>query len=313
MVGGGVASGAGPSAGAGAQSGAESGAVRGPGAGRTFLEELRAPGPLRAVELRPPPMGLPGAGSVDAWIDLNQGVRSLLRDKRFVFFTDDAVGDREEESLQHLTANLGVRADLSRVVPFLTCKHSLDYCLLFARRAASHGLTAVTVTGGDPEVGHPRCLPRSRDLRNRVRGEASGVALGAWVNPYRSAAEQVEFLMEEGHEADYYLTQVVSHHDMAPLDRFLEEAARRGVPQPGVVGVFFYRSGNPATLSRLSRFIPVPGNPLIREFESGVTAEAVCARTLQALAERGVEKVYISNLAPRGAAERLRRVETLLR
>ncbi len=278
----------------------------------SFLEALRAPGPLRAVELRPPPVALSGARSLDAWIDLNQAVRGLLRDGRFVLFTDDAVGDREEESLQHLTANLGSGADLSRVVPFLTLKHPLDYCLLFARRAASHGLGAVTVTGGDAGVGPPRCLPRSRDLRSRLRGEASGLAFGAWVNPYRDPVEQVRLLMEEGHEADYYLTQVVSHHDLDPLRRFLEEADRRGLRQPGMVGVFLYRSGNPTTLQRLSRFIPVPVEAIQREFAEGAGAEEICARTLGALAGMGVEKVYLSNLEPRRAGERLRRVEACL-
>ncbi len=283
--------------------------------GRTtpFMEALFESGPLTTVELRPPPAGLSAQASLDAWIDVNRAVRALLRAGRFVLFTDDAVGDREEESLRHLTANLGPDVDLSQVVPFLTCKHTLEYCLLFARRAASHGLGAVTVTGGDRDVGPPRCLPRSRDLRARIREERGvELPLGTWVNPYRDAREQVDLLLDPEHEADYYLTQIVSHHDLAPLDRFLEEAEQRDLALPGLVGVFYYRSANPATLRRLSNFIPVPEEELIREFEAGDSPEAVCARTLRKLRERGVDKVYISNLELRGAEACLQRIEALV-
>jgi hypothetical protein len=264
------------------------------------------------VELRPPPAVAAGDGSVDAWIDLGRSVRSLLADGRFVLFTDDAVGSREEESLQHLTANLGANADLSGVVPFLTLKHTLEYCLLFARRVASHGLGGLTITGGDQETGHPRCLPRSRDLRRLVREQVPGLPLGAWVNPHREPERQVDLLLEPGHAADYYLTQVVSHYDMAALERFLKEAGRRGLALPGLVGVFYYRSGNVETLRRLEEFIPVPTVPLVADLRAGVTPESVCARTLRALESRGVEHVYLSNLNVRGAFERLKGIEALV-
>jgi len=296
-----------------------------------FLAALRAPEPLRAVELRPPPSTLDRAAAMEAWIDAHHGVGRLLGSGRFVLFTDDAVGSREEESLAHLTANLGPDADLAQVVPFLTCKHSLDYCLLFARRAASHGFGALTVTGGDPAVGLPRCVPRSRDLRIRIRegrpgnggGNGSGnggsnggsghLPLGAWVNPLRDPREQVGFLQAQEDPADYFLTQVVSHHDLDPLDRFLEEAHRQGLAMPGLVGVFHYRSANPTTLARLARFLPVPVEGLRREFDDeGAPAAEVTARTLRALAARGVEKVYLSNLALGSAASDLRRIEARL-
>jgi hypothetical protein len=281
-----------------------------------FLQALRTPGPLRAVELRPPSSSLDRAATMEAWIDAHHGVGRLLAGGRFVLFTDDAVGSREEESLAHLTANLGPEAPLEQVVPFLTCKHSLEYCLLFARRAASHGFGAVTVTGGDAEVGIPRCLPRSRDLRVRIReAEAPGrhlppLPLGMWVNPFREAREQVDHLQAQEEPADYFLTQVVSHHDLAPLDRFLDEAHRRGVTRPGLVGVFHYRSANSRTLARLADFLPVPAEGLTREFlDEGLPAEEITARTLRALAERGVDKVYLSNLGLGTAASELRRIE----
>lgn len=275
-----------------------------------FLEALEGPGPLRAVELRPPGADLEPAASVEAWIDLERGLRRLLSDGRFVLFTDDAVGDREEESLRVITHGLGADIDLSQVVPFLTCKHSLEYCELFARRARARGLGGVTVTGGDRTVGPPRCLPRSRDLRFRLEAHSRpGLPLGAWVNPYRDAARQVELLLSHGHHADYWLTQVVSHHDMAPVDRFLAEADRQGLQTPGLFGIFHYRSARPSTLERLARFLPVPVEGLTREFESGATPAEVCARTLEALARRGIDKVYVSNLDVGAAARVLGQVE----
>lgn len=285
---------------------------RPPATGSSFLQALQRPGSLRTVELRPPPARLAREASVDSWIDLNQGVRSLLRSERFVLFTDDAVGDREEESLQHLTTNLGTQADLSHVVPFLTLKHTLDYALLFARRAVSHRLGGITVTGGDREAGVPCCLPRSRDLRRLIREQHPGLPLGAWVNPHRDPIGQARLLADPDHTADYYLTQVVSHHDLHSLERFREEADRLGISLPGVVGVFYYRSANPATLEKLSRFIPVPVEGLRGEFTDGATPADICARTLRALAAIGVDKVYLSNLDPRRAEERLRAIEALL-
>jgi len=277
-----------------------------------FLESLSRPGRRWTVELRPPAMDLSVEGSVDVWIELNRTVRALLGDGRFVLFTDGAVGSREEESLQHVTSNLGQDTDLSRVVPFLTCKHTLDYCLLFARRAAAHGVDAITVTGGDESVGLPRCVSRSRDLRRLIRERVPELRLGAWVNPSRDSTEQVELLLDPEHCADYYVMQVVSHHRLEPLDRFLEEAVRRGLKLPGLVGVFFYRSASLKTLTRLEEFIPVPREELVAEFSAGASAEAVCARTLRALADRGVEKTYISNLDPRRAARCLDALERML-
>jgi hypothetical protein len=276
----------------------------------TFVEALRAPGPLLSAELRPPPADLPRSRLLEAWIDAHHGVSRLLRDGRFVLFTDDAVGDREEESLGHLTANLGEDADLSRVIPFLTCKHALDYCLLFARRGASRGMGAITVTGGDTRVGPPRCLPRARDLRARIRSHTPGIPLGAWANPFRDPAEQVGFLLEDQEHADYYLTQVVSHLDLEPLDRFLDEVHRRGLALPGVFGVFHYRSANPRTLARLSDFLPVPHEGLRQAFaEDGIRALDVTARTIEALRARGIEKVYVSNLTMTEAPSALRALE----
>lgn len=270
---------------------------------------LAGAAPVRAIEFRPPLRELPEDDSLDAWIDLSQAARALLAEGRIVLLTDDAVGSREEQSLQHLTSSLGERADLSGVVPFLTCKHTLDYCLLFAKRAASLGVPAITVTGGDRDVGPPRCVERSRDLRRIIRDTVPDLQLGAWVNPFSDPATQVGLLLDPRHVADYYITQVVSHHRMEPLDRFLEESERQSLGMPGLVGVFHYRSGSRRTLARLSRFLPVPVDGLLAEFDAGASPEEITARTFGALAERGVMRTYLSNLDPRSALERLARIE----
>lgn len=248
---------------------------------------------------------------MEAWIDAYHGLGRLLAQGRFVLLTDGATGSEEEESLAHLVANLGPEAELSRIVPFLTCRHALEYCLLFARRAAAHGVGGVTVTGGDAASGVPRCLPRSSELRRRIAAaNGGGPALGLWVNPFRDAEEQVSILLDAEDPAAYFLTQVVSHHDLGPVDRFLEVAARRGLGLPGLFGVFHYRSANPRTLARLADFLPVPAEGIAREMQDeGLPAEEVTARTLRALGERGIDKVYVSNLDTVRAAAILRRIE----
>jgi hypothetical protein len=290
----------------------DGGSSSGRPAASTFTRALERPGPVRAAELRPPPADLDPRTSLAAWIDAHHGVRRLLDAGRFVLYTDDAVGAREEESLRLLTSNLNAGAPLDRIVPFLTCKHTLSYCLMFARRAASYGFGAVTVTGGDSNAGPPRCLPRSRELRALIREHTPALPLGTWVNPHRGPREQADFLEAREVEADYYLTQVVSHHDMTPVDEFLEECERRGLRMPGMFGVFYFRSGREETLERLARFFPVPVAQLRREFASGASPEDVAARTIRALEERGVENVYVCNLGSRRPAERLAAIERLL-
>jgi hypothetical protein len=65
---------------------------------------------------------------------------------------------------------------------------------------------------------------------------------------------------------------------------------------PGVFGVFFYRSANPATLAALQKFLPVPAEALTAEFASGATAVDVCARTVRTMLDLGAKHFYFSNL-----------------
>ena len=273
-----------------------------------LLEELARPEPFVSVEVRPPRADLdPGVG-ISEWIDLHHALGRLARDGRFVFLTDNAVGAEEEESLAHVGANVGDSVDLRYIVPILTCKHSLDYCRMFASRAASDGFETLTVLGGDKSVGRPRCVPHGRDLREIVRGRLPSMALGGWVNPHRDPDRQIDFVMAEDANNDYALAQIVSHHSLPAVERFLEAADRRGLALPVVFGVFYYRSANPRTLSILGDFFPVPVEEITREFDAGADADEVLARTVRGLRNVGADKIYVSNLPTRGIARALGRV-----
>ena len=273
---------------------------------------LRQPRPLLAVELRPPRRDLAGDRAVDAWIDVHEAVRRLSRADTVIFLTDDAVGTGEEESVTHLVRNLGPDARRERIVPFLTLKHPLEYCLRFAHRAAEEGFPGLVVLGGDTSVGPPRCLPRSWQLREKIRTARPGLLLGGWVNPFRDPVEMVSLLLDHAEGLDFVLTQVVSHHDPAPLEAFLGEASRRGLDLPVFAGVFFWRSARRKTLDALARFLPVPREGLAREFgEEGVAPEEVAARTLRWLAGLGLSRFYVSNLPTDRAAGLLDRVAAL--
>ena len=258
-----------------------------------------------AVELRPPRAELDATAGIEAWIDTYHAVRRLTRQHVSVLLTDSAVGEREEHNLRHLVANLGDDAPRDQVLPFLTAKHTLDYCLDYADRAWEYGFRSLVVVGGDISVPPPRCVKRGWELRRAVRERQPGLRLGGWANPHRNAARQVEYLLDPNITADFFLTQVASHHDLPAVERFLDAARRDGLSLPGLYGVFFYRSANSRTLDTLSRFLPVPREQLVREFSAGASAEEICARSVRALRTLGVQRIYISNLPVERAASML--------
>jgi hypothetical protein len=270
-----------------------------------FLEELRAPGPVVGVELRPPRSGLVAGPAMDTWIDLGHAARSLARRAAFVLLTDSAIGDAEEENLRHLASNLSGEVEASLLVPFLTCKHSLDYCMLFAERALRHGVQAMTVVGGDVTDGEERCLPHADLLRQRIRLRQPNLTLGGWVNPHRDPSSQADYLLQRDFSADYYLTQVVSHHHGPAIEGWLDEAGRRGIDLPAAWGVFYYRSGRPSALRRLAQHFAVPVDAIAADFDSGAGPAEICARSIAALRRMGAENVYVCNLGTRGAGQRL--------
>lgn len=249
---------------------------------------------------------------MEAWIDVYHSVRGLAASDTVVFLTDNAVGAAEEDNLNHLITNLGADAVRERIVPFLTLKHPLDHCLWYASRARTAGFPGLVVLGGDKHDAIPRCLPHAWELRALLRREQAGYLLGGWANPYRNPAEQVRLLLEQAEGLDFVLTQVVSHHNLAPVEAFFAEAERRHLGLPLFAGVFFYRSARRKTLEWLSQYIPVPVEELARDFEErGATPEEVAAETLRGLHALGFTRFYLSNIETGLAVRRLHAIASL--
>src|SRR5467141_3026474 len=112
-----------------------------------LVSALRSGAPVFGAELRPPRAELATSEGMDAWIDTYHAVRGLTKQGTFVFLTDSAIGSQEEDNLRHLVTNLGRDVPRERIVPFLTAKHSLDYCVSYAERAYQHGFPALVVLG----------------------------------------------------------------------------------------------------------------------------------------------------------------------
>ena len=277
-----------------------------------LVEQLKNGAPVIAAELRPPRAELATAASMDAWIDTYHAVRGLTRAGTFVFLTDSAVGLKEEDNLRHLVINLGSDVPRSHVIPFLTCKHTTEYCLAYADRAQHNGFESLVVLGGDKHVGPVRCVEHAWQLREMVRAREAQLALGGWANPHADAATQVQHLLADRVTAEFYLTQIVSHHSRPAVERFLAEGQRRGLVLPGLFGVFYYRSANARTLQTLREFLPVPVDELQSEFAAGATPDSVCARSIRELTASGVRHFYVSNLPIGRAASTLERILKLV-
>lgn len=267
----------------------------------TLTEAFQSGTPVIAAELRPPRAELDSQAGMDAWIDMYHAVRALTRQGVRVCLTDSAVGTQEENNLRHLVTNLGLDVPRTSILPFLTSKHSLEFCLTYAEQTWQHGFPALVVLGGDKAVGRPRCVEHAWELRQQIRAREPRLALGGWANPMGHAGRQVDFLLAEESTSEFYLTQIVSHLTPKPVEAFLQESARRGLTQPGMFGVFYYRSANAKTLRMLSQFLPVPVDELLAEFAAGATPVDVCARTVRTMMDLGVRNFYISNL-PLGQA-----------
>lgn len=242
---------------------------------------------------------------MDAWIDTYHAIRSLTRHDVRVMLTDSAVGAQEENNLRHLVANLGDSVGRHKVIPFLTTKHSREFCLQYADQAVHNGFPSLVVLGGDKHLGRARCLEHAWQLRRLIRQRHPALELGGWANPIADPARQVEFLLDREVNADFYLTQIVSHHQADRVQAFLDAGRSNGLELPGVFGVFYYRSANPKTLEMLSQFLPVPVEDLEREFAAGATPIDVCARTIRLLIAIGARHFYVSNLPAKKTAATL--------
>ena len=257
------------------------------------------------MELRPPRAELEASEGMDAWIDTYHAIRSLTRHDVRVMVTDSAVGAQEENNLRHLVANLGDAVGRHKVIPFLTTKHSLEFCLAYADQAVHNGFPSIVVLGGDKHVGRPRILDHAWQLRKLIRKRHPDLELGGWANPIADPLKQIEFLLHPEVSADFYLTQIVSHHQADRVTAFLDAGRTGGLAIPGVFGVFYYRSANPKTLEMLNQFLPVPVEALKAEFAAGATPIDVCARTIKFLIDAGARHFYVSNLPAKKTAATL--------
>jgi len=277
-----------------------------------LLTALQSGTSVFAAELRPPRAELAASEGMDAWIDTYHAVRRLTRQGTYVLLTDSAVGAAEEDNLRHLVTNLGRDVPRERIVPFLTTKHPLPYCLSYAERARQSGFPALVILGGDKTVGTPRSVSHAWQLRELIRPREPRLSLGGWANPHADPAQQVDFLADDRFCAEFFLTQVVSHLDLDPVKRFLDELHRRQIEIPGMFNVFYYRSASPKTLKALSGFMPVPVHALTEEFRSGASPEEVCVRSIRAIRALGVRHVCICNLPMEDASTTLASIRASL-
>ena len=81
-----------------------------------LLTALKSGRPVFAAELRPPRAELAAGEGMDAWIDTYHAVQRLTRQGTYVFLTDSAVGEQEEDNLRHLVTNLGTDVHYSGTV-----------------------------------------------------------------------------------------------------------------------------------------------------------------------------------------------------
>ena len=94
---------------------------------------------------------------------------------------------KEEDNLRHLVINLGTDVPRSHVVPFLTCKHTSEYCLAYADRARHNGFESLVVLGGDKHVGPARCVEHAWQLREMIRAREGQLGARRMGQPARRA------------------------------------------------------------------------------------------------------------------------------
>ena len=103
---------------------------------------------------------------MDAWIDTYHAIRRLGRRQHSGVSSRTAPSAHRKRTTSGTSiANLGRELPRDMVMPFLTSKHSLDFCLSYAEQAWQQGFTSLVVLGGDKTVGHPRCVEHAWDLR----------------------------------------------------------------------------------------------------------------------------------------------------
>ena len=264
---------------------------------------LRSNSGRRAPNCSPPRASTRGSTPITA-------IRSLARQNVRVMITDSAVGAQEENNLRHLVANLGPELARAHVVPFLTSKHSLEFCLGYADQTAHHGFSV-------RRRARRRQARGPAAVRRNMRGSCGSTCvqrhpdleLGGWANPADAPERQVGFLLDAGANADFYLTQIASHHQAPQVEAFLDEARRRGLTTAGGFRRVLLPQRESGDAEDAATVPAGAGRTaLASEFAAGATPVDVCARTIRTLLDLGARHFYVSNLPLRRTAQTLNEI-----
>ena len=198
---------------------------------------------------------------MDAWIDTYHAVRPLTRQdiRRFPHRQRRRHAGREQP------ASPGDQSWPRRCRTNGWCRfsrastRSTSVCATRSRRGSTG--FAVARRARRRQDRWPRALCRTCvGAAAAIRAREPRLALGGWANPYADAAQQVDFIADDRFTAEFYLTQVVSHLELAPVERFVDEIAPAR-PRPRFPACSA-SSTTAAPISRhskcLSTFLPVP-------------------------------------------------------
>ena len=190
-----------------------------------LVEQLKSGTPVIAAELRPPRAELETAASMDAWIDTYHAVRGLTRGGH-VRLPDRQrrrpEGRRQPPPPRHQSRHR--RAALARrPVPDLQA-----HVGVLPRLRRSRAAPRLRVAGGPRrrQARRAAALRRARLAAARDDPRARAGAGARADGPIRTAnaAAQVQHLLDDRVTAEFYLTQIVSHHSRPAVERFLAEA-----------------------------------------------------------------------------------------
>ena len=184
-----------------------------------------------------------------------------------------------------------------RIVPFLTSKHSLEYCLSYADRAHQNGFPALVVLGGDKTVGAPRSVEHAWQLREMLRERDHALALGGWANPHADPERQVDYLAATNVNAEFYLTQVVSHHHADAVARFVAHRRAARPDDSRALRRLLLPQRQPADAGRAQGLSAGAGRGADARVRRRRHAPKTSARrTIRTLMDIGARHFYISNL-----------------
>ena len=256
----------------------------------SFVDALGRDSLVIAAELRPPRAELGPAAGMDAWID------TYHADPRAGAPRPVRLSDRQRRRLagrgQPPASRHQSRADVGRSRADRAVPHVEAHARVlpaYAERARQHGFPALVVLGGD-KASARRAASSMRGSCARPSARAAGRSRSA-AGPIRMRrpTRQVGFLLDDHAHADFYLTQIVSHHDRARCRAFLGEggsARASGCPASSACSTTAAPTRRTLNDARASS-CRCRWTHCRAEFASGADAVDICARTVRALVDEG--------------------------